>query len=50
MLLQASSNLEEIERDSYKDREAWSITLSFLQTRCGTSGFRSMLKPVSLLP
>jgi hypothetical protein len=28
MLNQASSNLEEIERDSYKDREVWSITLS----------------------
>lgn len=25
---QALSNLEEIERDSYKDREVWSITLS----------------------
>src|SRR4029077_12115465 len=28
ILNQASSNLEEIERDSYKDREVWSITLS----------------------
>ena len=28
MLNQDSSNLEEIERDSYKDREVWSITLS----------------------
>jgi hypothetical protein len=28
MLNQGSSNLEEIERDSYKDREVWSITLS----------------------
>lgn len=28
LLNQASSNLEEIERDSYKDREVWSITLS----------------------
>ena len=28
MLGQASLNLEEIERDSYKGREVWSITLS----------------------
>ncbi len=28
MLNQTSSNLEEIERDSYRDREIWSITLS----------------------
>jgi hypothetical protein len=28
MLNQAPSNLEEIERDSYKGREVWSITLS----------------------
>jgi len=28
MLSPSSSNLEEIERDSYKDREVWSITLS----------------------
>ena len=28
LLTQTSSNLEEIERDSYKDREVWSITLS----------------------
>jgi hypothetical protein len=28
MLDQDSSNLEEIERDSYKGREIWSITLS----------------------
>jgi hypothetical protein len=28
MLNQTSSNLEEIERDSYKGREVWSITLS----------------------
>lgn len=28
LLNQASSNLEEIERDSYKAREVWSITLS----------------------
>jgi hypothetical protein len=28
MLNQALSNLEEIERESYKDREVWSITLS----------------------
>ena len=28
MLNQGSSNLEEIERDSYKDREVWSVTLS----------------------
>ncbi|HEY3298748.1 MAG TPA: hypothetical protein VGK34_08850 [Armatimonadota bacterium] len=31
MLNQAASNLEEIERDSYKDREVWSITLSLLR-------------------
>ncbi len=29
MLDQASSNLEEIERDSYRNRDVWSITLSF---------------------
>ena len=29
LLNQTSSNLEEIERESYKDREVWSITLSF---------------------
>jgi hypothetical protein len=28
LLGQGSSNLEEIERDSYKGREIWSITLS----------------------
>jgi len=28
ILNQSSSNLEEIERDSYKDRDVWSITLS----------------------
>ena len=28
MLNETSSNLEEIERESYKDREVWSITLS----------------------
>ena len=28
MLNQTSPNLEEIERDSYKGREVWSITLS----------------------
>jgi DNA-binding XRE family transcriptional regulator len=28
LLGSASSSLEEIERDSYKDREIWSITLS----------------------
>jgi hypothetical protein len=28
MLSQASSNLEEIERDTYKGREVWNITLS----------------------
>lgn len=28
MLAQASSSLEEIERESYKGREVWSITLS----------------------
>jgi hypothetical protein len=28
MLNQASSNLEEIEKDSYRGREVWSITLS----------------------
>lgn len=28
MLSHTSSNLEGIERDSYKDREVWSITLS----------------------
>jgi hypothetical protein len=29
ILSQASSNVEEIERDSYKGRDIWSITLSF---------------------
>jgi hypothetical protein len=29
MLGQASSGLEEIERESYKGRDVWSITLSF---------------------
>ena len=28
MLDSSSSNLEEIERESYKDRDAWAITLS----------------------
>ena len=28
MLDQGSCNLEEIERESYKDREVWSVTLS----------------------
>jgi hypothetical protein len=31
MLGQASLNLEEIERDSYKGRDVWSITLSLPQ-------------------
>jgi hypothetical protein len=29
ILSQASSNVEEIERESYKGRDTWSITLSF---------------------
>lgn len=29
MLGQGDSNLEEIEREAYKDRDVWSITLSF---------------------
>ena len=29
MLNQIPSSLEEIERESYKDRDVWSITLSF---------------------
>jgi len=29
MLSQATSNVEEIERESYKGRDTWSITLSF---------------------
>ena len=29
MLGQVSPNLEEIERESYKDHDVWSITLSF---------------------
>ena len=29
MLGQGSSNLEEVERELYKDRDVWSITLSF---------------------
>jgi hypothetical protein len=29
ILSQSSSNVEEIERESYKDRDTWSITLSF---------------------
>jgi hypothetical protein len=29
MLNQAASNLEELERGLYKDRDVWSITLSF---------------------
>ncbi len=29
MLDQGRSNLEEIERESYNDRDVWSITLSF---------------------
>ena len=33
LLNQTSSNLEEIERDSYKDREVWSITLSLPRTK-----------------
>ena len=33
MLEQSSTNLEEIERDSYKGREVWSITLSVPRTK-----------------
>jgi Peptidase propeptide and YPEB domain len=33
MLDQSSTNLEEIERDSYKDRDVWSITLSVPRTQ-----------------
>lgn len=29
MLAQSDSNLEEIEKESYQGRDAWSITLSF---------------------
>jgi hypothetical protein len=29
VLGQSGSNLEEIERETYRDREVWSITLSF---------------------
>ncbi len=33
------SELEEIERDSYKGREIWSITLGLLQVRWSTNVF-----------
>ena len=39
MLQQPGSSLEEIERDSYKNREVWSITLGLpLDTEQWTSG------------
>jgi len=38
MLNQNASNLEEIETDSYKDREVWSITLSFPRDADRVSG------------
>ena len=42
MLNQGSSNLEEIERDSYKGREIWSITLSLPRDMKQLSGFAQL--------
>jgi hypothetical protein len=44
MLDQSSTNLEEIERDSYKDHDVWSITLSV--PRAQTSSFAYLADPV----
>jgi hypothetical protein len=42
MLDQVSSNLEEIERDSYKGREVWSITLSVPRDMTHLGGFAQL--------
>jgi hypothetical protein len=39
MLDQSSTNLEEIERDSYKDRDVWSITLSAPRTQMSSFAY-----------
>ena len=49
LLSQDSSNLEEIERDSYKGREVWSITLSLPQ-KVGQLGSLATLAALSGFP
>ncbi|MGH9609585.1 MAG: hypothetical protein ACRD34_07895 [Bryobacteraceae bacterium] len=44
MLEEASSGVEEIEKDSYKGRDVWSITLSLPQTK--TSSIAQFAHPV----
>jgi hypothetical protein len=42
MLGQGSTNLEEVERESYKDADVWSITLSFPRNPKQLSGMASL--------
>jgi len=39
MLEQSSTNLEKIERDSYKDHDVWSITLSLPRTQISSFAY-----------
>lgn len=43
---QSSANLEEIERDSYKDRDVWSITLSVPRAGAQMSSFAYLADPL----
>jgi len=46
MLGYASANLEEIERDSYKGREVWSITLSLPRDLAPLGPFAQFSDPI----
>ncbi len=46
MLEQAPINLEEIERDSYKGRDVWSITLSLPPVQNTGRGFAFVVEPL----
>ena len=49
MLNQAPSSPEEIERDSYKDRDVWSITLSLPRDCDATGAYRqACCRPVAV--
>jgi len=45
MLDASATNLEEIERESYKDREVWSITLSLPRDLRQAGAFGGALRP-----
>lgn len=46
MLEQSSANLEEIERDSYKGHDVWSITLSLPLARAKITSLAQIADPV----